>query len=49
MTEAADFFTRNVNNELELQKQILGDHQKNLEMHIKEIKADYSREKEFFE
>lgn len=49
MTDAADFFTKNLSNELELQKTISSEHYKSLETHIKDIKTDFAREKEHFE
>ncbi len=49
MTDAADFFTKNLQNELELQKTISTEHYKSLETHIKDMKGDFTREKDLFE
>lgn len=49
VSEAADFFSKTIVNELELQRQILGEQYKNLEGQIKELKQDHSREKDHFE
>ena len=43
--DAAEFFTKSVVNELELQKSIQAEQNKNLESQIKELKSDYNREK----
>lgn len=49
VTDAAEFFSKTIVNELELQKTILGEQYKNLESQIKELKYDHNREKEHFE
>jgi hypothetical protein len=47
--EAAEYFTRSLLNEIELQKTMSHEHHKNLEQTIKELKQDFYREKEAYE
>lgn len=49
VTEAAEYFNKTILNELELQKSISTEHYKSLEIHIKDLKQDYARDKEKFE
>lgn len=49
MGEAAEYFSKTILNELELQKVISGEQYKNLELQVKELKGDHVREKEHLE
>jgi hypothetical protein len=49
MGEAAEYFSKSIINELELQKVIAGEQYKNLEQQLREIKSDHSREKDHLE
>ena len=49
MTDAAEYFSKSVTNELELQKQIAEEQHKNLESQLKEMKQDHGKDKETFE
>ena len=49
ITEAGDFFSKSIMNELFLHQQINADQHKNLEQQIKEMKSDHVREKDHFE
>ena len=49
MTEAAEFFSKTIVNELELQKTILGEQYKNLESQIREMKQDHIKDKDHYE
>lgn len=47
--EAAEYFSKSVNNELELQRSIAAEQQKNLENQLKEMKGDHLKDKELLE
>ena len=49
MGEAAEFFARGVVNELELQKQIMGEQQRNLEAQLKEMKGEHTKDRDTYE
>jgi hypothetical protein len=49
VSEAAEFFSKTIVNELELQRTIASEQYRNLETQLKEIKGDHHREKEHFE
>lgn len=49
ITEAAEFFSKSIMNELVLQQSIQQEQHKNLESQLKELKADHLREKDHFE
>ena len=49
MVDAAEYFSKTVENELELQKTIAVEQHKNLENQLKEIKGDHMRERDLLE
>ena len=49
MSDACEYFTRSVTNEMDLQKQLQGEREKNLEVQIKELKSDFSGQREHLE
>ena len=49
MTEASEFFSKTICNELELQRAIQSEQHLNLETQLREMKVDFNKEKDHFD